>query len=228
MDKRVDRRAALLAVAVGSLGLAEFMRPRQHLSKVRARIDLARQVPTDFGHWREAKGLAPVLPDPEVQSRLDALYSQVLARNYVNAEGHGVMLSIAYGSDQSSEATSVHRPEFCYGAQGFQVRNLGVASLDVGGNTALQVQRLLATQTRRVEPISYWITLDELATLPGLGRKMAQIQFGLKGQIADGMLVRVSNLTKGGLEEDFAMQRDFIASLKLAISPEVRARYFGV
>ncbi|MBK7005654.1 MAG: EpsI family protein [Burkholderiales bacterium] len=70
------------------------------------------------------------------------LYSSTLQHLYQHA-GQRVMLSIAYGSDKSSEATSVHRPEFCYSAQGFKVRNFGEAKLNIG-TKQLQVQRLYA------------------------------------------------------------------------------------
>lgn len=220
------RKGALLcALLLGSLAAAEATRPRMHLFEVKAAIRLDEQVPKSFGEWREDTSITPVLPDPTVQAKLDELYTQVLARTYVNRKGTRVMLSIAYGSDQSSEATAVHRPEFCYSAQGFTVRNLGVGTVEFGQHQ-IAVQRLRGELGRRYEPITYWITLDETATLPGVGRKLEQMRYGLRGQIPDGMLVRVSTV---GLQdsEAYRIQSQFIEELYAQVSPSVRARYFG-
>jgi EpsI family protein len=216
----------LIAMAmVATTPAAELFRPTDRTADLRGPVRLAAQVPAQFGAWREDRGLRPVLPDPQLQATLDATYSQVLARTYVDAQGRRVMLSLAYGNDQSSETTAVHRPEFCYRAQGFEVREAGVATLALAG-APLQAQRLIAQYGSRFEPITYWVTLDETATLPGLRRKLQQIRHGLRGRIADGMLVRISTI--GLAEADaFALQARFAADLQQAIAPEVRARYFG-
>ncbi|KQY82879.1 hypothetical protein ASD35_25330 [Pelomonas sp. Root1444] len=178
-----------------------------------------------MGGWVVDASIIPLLPDASLQSKLDALYSQLLARTYVNAKGQRVMLSIAYGADQSSEATAVHRPEFCYSAQGFRVRNAGRHTLSFGPRQ-IEVQRLISEMGSRYEPITYWVTLDEHASLPGLSRKLDQLRFGLRGQIPDGMLLRVSTI---GLSQaqSFAVQEEFLETLYGAISPAVRTRYFG-
>lgn len=210
----------VLAAAVG-----EWMRPTQRLAETKAPIQLERQVPEAFGEWRIDRSIRPVLPDPSLQAQLDVLYSEVLARTYINARGQRVMLSIAYGSDQSNEATAVHRPEFCYSAQGFRVEGAGTGSLAIG-NTQVPVARLVARLGPRIEPITYWVTLDEAATLPGFGRKLQQIRYGLQGQIPDGMLVRVSTVSPV-LDESFAIQQRFLEQLHAAVPAAVRARYFG-
>ncbi|HET7864523.1 MAG TPA: EpsI family protein, partial [Burkholderiaceae bacterium] len=166
-----------------------------------------------------------VLPDPTLQARLDSVYDQTLARAYINARGERVMLTIAYGRDQSSEATAVHRPEFCYGAQGFQVRGRGVERVALDGG-AVSVQRLVGTLGQRVEPISYWVTLADQATLPGVGRKLAQLRLGLAGYVADGMLVRVSTIGMPATAP-YAAQDRFLQDLARALPSDVRARYFG-
>lgn len=220
------RALAMLLCMVAALALAEATKPRHRLAQDRPPIDLASQVPTEFGEWREDKSIQPLLPDPQLQARLDTLYTQVLARTYVNREGQRVMLSIAYGSDQGSEATAVHRPEFCYSAQGFVVKGAGVVAFDVGTQRALKVQRLVATQGQRVEPISYWVTLDDSATLPGFGRRLEQLRYGLRGDIPDGMLVRISTIGMP-VNESFAAHEAFIRSLRATVEPGISRRYFG-
>ena len=183
------------------------------------------QLPTSGSTKHLRKVLELGTADQMVQAVLDATYSQTLGRTYVNDKGQYVMLSIAYGSDQNSEATAAHRPEFCYTGQGFKVQNLGTHQVSLPGHQLL-VRHLVGTRGNQVEPISYWVTLDESATLPGLGRKLAQIRYGLKGMIADGMLVRVST-TGPDLAQAFAVQDQFIRDLQDHLPDSFKPRFFG-
>ena len=219
------RVAVLVALMAMAAVAGEALRPTNRLSETKTPIVLEKQVPEAFGEWRLDTSIRPVLPDPGLQAMLDVLYSQTLARTYVNAKGERVMLSIAYGSDQSNEATAVHRPEFCYSAQGFRVKVVDREVINIGG-TKVPVARVLAQLGQRNEPITYWVTLDEAATLPGLGRKLQQIKYGLQGQIPDGMLVRVSSISPS-LDDSFSVQQRFLEQMHAAVPVEVQARYFG-
>ncbi|MBX3618889.1 MAG: EpsI family protein [Rhizobacter sp.] len=225
LSRHVVRALLLLAAMLLAVGLAQALKPTRQIADRLPPIDLQAQVPLAFAGWQLDPDTAPVVPDPSLQERLDSVYDQTLARSYVNAAGDRVMLTIAYGRNQSSEATAVHRPEFCYGAQGFRVRSKGIGhlALATGG---LTVHRLVATLGTRVEPISYWVTLADQATLPGLGRKWAQLRMGLAGDVADGMLVRASTLGMQG-PAPYAAQDRFLRDLAGALPPGVRARYFG-
>jgi EpsI family protein len=225
MRSPVLRALLLAATLLVAAGLARGLKPERSIADELLRIDLRAQVPTAFGGWRVDPAVAPVLPDPTLQARLDSVYDQTLARTYVNPQGERVMLTIAYGRDQSSEATAVHRPEFCYGAQGFGIRHDGESRVVLPGGAAVRVQRLVGTLGQRVEPISYWVTLADQATLPGFGRKWAQLRMGLSGVVADGMLVRVSTLDAG--DTPYALQDKFLHDLARSLPPAVRARYFG-
>ena len=220
--KRVFLMVALMVLAAAA---GEWMRPTYRLAEHKPPIKLEQQIPEAFGEWRLDRSVIPVVPDPGLQAMLDALYSQTLARTYINAKGERVMLSIAYGSDQSNEATAVHRPEFCYSAQGFRVKTLESSRLTIG-TTSVPVARLVGQLGQRVEPITYWVTLDEAATLPGFGRKLQQIRYGLIGQIPDGMLVRVSSISPVP-DQAFALQQRFLDQLHAAVPAEMRTRYFG-
>ena len=221
----VARVLVLVALMVLAAVAGEIMQPTYRLAEHKPRIALESQVPEAFGEWRIDRSIVPVVPDPTLQAMLDVLYSQTLARTYINKQGQRVMLSIAYGSDQSSEATAVHRPEFCYSAQGFRVQTLEKSMLKIQG-TEVPVARLVGILGQRVEPITYWVTLDEAATLPGFGRKMQQIRYGLRGQIPDGMLVRVSTISASNADA-FAVQQRFLEQMYAAVPAEVRTRYFG-
>lgn len=205
---------------------ASIFKPTDRLASHKPKIQLDQQIPTSFGEWVLDTSQLPVLPNPQVQAKLDVLYSSTLARTYRNQSGQRIMLSIAYGSDQGSEATSVHRPEFCYSAQGFKVNNLGEAVATIG-TRHLRVQRLLGVLGQRREPITYWITLDETATLPGFSRKIEQLRYGLSGQIPDGLLFRISSIGTND-SEGFKLQEKFLNDLIVSMEPSILSRYFGI
>lgn len=213
------------AACVAAAGAAWALKPRQRASEVLRPVDLEKQVPTSFGDWQIDKQMVPVLPNPEVQAKLDAIYTQVLARTYYRSSGERVMLSIAYGADQGSDATSVHRPEFCYSAQGFVVRSYDEQPVKLA-ERQLVVRRLIARLGARNEPIMYWVTLNDTATLPGAERKIEQIRLGLLGQIPDGMLVRVSSIAADPAEA-YRSQEMFLKDMASVMPPELVNRYFG-
>lgn len=220
------RRGVVFAILSAVAGGASYaLKPRRRAAEELVKVDLERQVPSAFAGWSIDKSMIPVLPNPEVQAKLDEIYTQVIARTYVHAGGQRVMLSVAYGSDQGSDATSVHRPEFCYSAQGFSVRGAGEARLTVNGN-ALAVRRVVGSLGSRIEPITYWVTMNDRALLPGFDRKMTQIWLGLQGQIPDGMLVRVSTIGPA-IADGFLLQQQFLTDLHRGMATDVRGRYFG-
>lgn len=220
-------RAILVLLASCCVAAAsEVLKPHERIAASKPKIELAKQIPMRFGDWEVDDQVIPVLPSPELQEKINNMYNETLARTYRNREGVRVMLTIAYGSDQSSDATQVHRPEFCYSAQGFRVRDRGLASVKLNDVRELSVRRLVGEQGPRYEPISYWVTIDESVTLPGIRRKLEQLRFGLKGQIPDGMLVRVSTV---GLNDTqaYAVQDDFVRQLASHMSAKIYSRYFG-
>ncbi|MFY7974627.1 MAG: exosortase C-terminal domain/associated protein EpsI [Rubrivivax sp.] len=214
------------AVLLGSLPTAEALRPRRRRVDAMGTLELERDLPLAFGNWRNDDSIRPLLPDPAQQELLAATYHQVLARTMQRLDGVRVMLSVAYGVDQGGEATAVHRPEFCYRGQGFAVRPLGDHRLELAPGVQVPVRRLFATQGPRREAISYWLTLGQVAALPGLGRRLAQWREGLSGWIADGLIFRLSTLGEPSAEA-FEQHADCARSLWRAVGPERRARYFG-
>lgn len=222
LPKTVLVAAALMA---GSLALSEQLKPTVHLADIKPKIVLNTLFPSQFGDWKELPSVRPVIPDPVGQAVIDATYSQTLARTYVNTKGEMVMLSVAYGSDQNSEATAAHRPEFCYTGAGFTVAVEREHDV-VLPTHPLRVRHMLAVRGSQHEPVSYWVTLDEKATLPGLGRKLAQLRYGLQGQIADGMLMRVSSINENH-PQAYDLQDRFLKELYEQVPPAFRARVFG-
>ncbi|HCN68251.1 MAG TPA: EpsI family protein [Candidatus Accumulibacter sp.] len=219
------RNLILLLLMLASSGLAIALKPTQRIADNGPRIELHEVIPQQFGGWRIDPFLIPLSVTPDVQERLDAIYDQTLARAYVNGRGQRVMLSIAYGGDQGSDKTQVHRPEFCYAAQGFQLSKSFENELatDTG---SLPVRRLVATQGTRNEPITYWITVGDQVALPGISRKLLQIRYGITGKVPDGMLVRVSSISDQDAAA-YALHDEFIKDMLAATSADDRIRLAG-
>lgn len=214
-----------LAMLVAA-GLAFALTPREKLAEQGPKVDLEVMVPKQFGVWRVDETLAPQVVSPDVQAKLNAIYGQTLSRTYVNPKGERIMLSIAYGSNQSSDDFQVHRPEFCYKAQGFELMQSAddVVKLPWG---ALTVRRLVATTTRgRHEPITYWVTIGDKTTLPGIGRKLTQLSYGLTGKIPDGLLFRISTIHTDA-RKAYQLQDEFVANLLSSVPLSDRTRLAG-
>jgi EpsI family protein len=216
----------MIAGAVASV----VMMPSRVIADEKPPINLETLIPASFAGWKIDPSVTPVLPDPTVQTKLDQLYSQTLNRTYVNEAGQRVMLSIAYGRNQNSESTAAHRPEFCYVSQGFAIHAFGQQTMKLSSH-AIQAVRLQAMAGGRVEPISYWITLNDEASVPGFDRKLRQLRYGLQGLIVDGMLVRVSSLvdshTPVDTLPDYSLHDRFVGELEAAVPTAFRARIFG-
>lgn len=218
-------RALIVALLMlASAAAAVLARPTRHLADQIGKPDLELLFPKQFGDWRVDTNLPVVLPSPDVQAQLDKIYNQVLARTYVNGKGQRVMLSVAYGGDQS-DGTSAHRPEVCYPAQGFAIVSNEAATLSIDGQT-VPVRRLVSRLGPREEPITYWIAVGGQVVTSGIAQKLAQMRYGLNGVIADGMLMRVSSID-GVPAHAYAVQDAFLAELARAVEPQARARVFG-
>lgn len=213
-----------LALCVAAAG-GGALKPTKHIADQGPRIDLETMIPKQFGEWKLDETIVPIQVSPDVQVKLNKIYNQTLSRTYVNVQGEKIMLSIVYGSNQRNNDFQVHRPEFCYISQGFQVSSKSDANLDVQGRT-IPIRRLLAIQGQRVEPITYWITVGDKATLPGIGRKLTQLRYGLTGTIPDGLLVRVSSI---GSDEQFAytLQQRFVVDLLASLKSSDRVKLTG-
>lgn len=224
----MKRRHAILSLALmaSGAGAAKVMRPKVYVSELLPKFTLEQVFPRRFGDWRIDELTPVVLPSPDVQKALDAVYNQVLSRTYVNSDGRRIMLSVAYGGDQS-DGTKIHRPENCYPGQGFSISGNHKSTMALPGGALLPVRRLVGTLGGRVEPITYWMMVGEQATLSSLDNKLAQLQFGLRGQIADGMLIRISSISRE-TEEAYALHDRFSGEMYAAIEPGMRKRIFGL
>ena len=225
MMNSVRWRALLAAlIMLAGAALAYLGKPGVYLADQIGKPDLESLFPKQFGRWRLDARMGVVLPAPDVQAALDAIYNQVLSRTYVNADGQRIMLSVAYGGDQS-DGTSAHRPEICYPAQGFEI----TANTKAVQNTALgtlPVRQLMSRLGGRNEPITYWVVVGSEVATSGIEQKLAQMRYGLRGVISDGMLVRVSSID-ADRARGHALQSAFISELAGAMPSPARSRVFG-
>lgn len=210
---------AMICASVGAM----VMTPRT-MTDGAATIQLAALIPESFGPWRVDASVVPIAPSPDVQAKLAKIYNQTFARTYINDRGQRVMLSVAYGGDQS-DAMRVHLPEVCYATQGFQIDQQAFGVLEMGAGT-LPVKRLVATKGPRTEPITYWIVVGEKIARTSTEQKIAQLHYALRGTVPDGMLVRVSTISRE-TEASYAIQQTFVDALRAGLQFDERTRFFG-
>ncbi|MBA2722749.1 MAG: EpsI family protein [Methylibium sp.] len=223
---KLNRRKAIVAVAAmgSAAAAARTLMPTRKLADL-WHTDLEQMFPATFGDWEVDKSLPVVLPSPDTQALLDKLYNQVLARAQLNRRtGERVMLSVAYGGDQS-EALSAHLPEVCYPAQGFTLDGAETVSLELAGRN-IPARRMRTRSGHRHEPVTYWLTLGETVAATRMQRKLQQVRFGLRGWIPDGMLVRVSTIDTDATH-GFAVQYDYLRSLAASVPAAHASRVLG-
>jgi EpsI family protein len=215
LSRPVAQALAMVVAMVLVALLSQAGKPVHKLADQRARFDLEKVIPEQFGDWRLLRAGGVVLPDPSVLANLQRLYTQTLSRAYVNSRGTVIMLSIAYGDDQRA-TMAVHYPEVCYPAQGFQVRSNRVDSV-VTPHGTLPVRRLETELSRqRFEPVTYWVTIGDRISLGGFERRLIELEYGMQRVIPDGLLFRVSSINRDSpqaFRDQDAFTRDLLAAL---------------
>lgn len=216
---------AFIALAGVSIASAEAWRPRTRLAAQRSALKLDTIFPRRFADWVIDDRIPVQLVSPDTQAMLDKIYNQLLSRTYINPNGDRIMLSVAYGGDQS-DATRTHRPEVCYPAQGFQVRSSAETVVVLASGARLPVRTLVTNLGNRVEPLTYWVVVGDQVVLSGTQQKLAQLHYGMRGVIPDGMLVRVSSIDQDTARA-LRVQEKFVKDMASALDPDWRAGVIG-
>lgn len=220
-------KALLLALCMSAAAaVAAVARPTQKLVDTLPQLRLEHAVPMQFGAWvTDTQSVAGVV-NPQQTTLLNKLYSQILTRTYVDRDGYRIMLSIAYGEDQR-DANQLHYPEICYPAQGFQLISKTTGTLHFNG-ASIPVKKLeTSLSNTRFEPVLYWTTVGDQAVIGGAEKKLAEMHYGLKGMIPDGLLFRVSSIDRDS-EGAFKRQEAFIRDLLGVLNPADRKRIAGL
>lgn len=218
------RNFILLALMLAASGLAVALKPRHLTADEAPQISYEKIIPKSFGDWIAEENTNTLVVNPQQEEQLNSLYSEIVTRTYVNRlTGRRVMLSIAYGADQTRN-NQVHKPEVCYPAQGFQL--LGTRKDQTHTDSGdIPVMRVLTRQGSRVEPVTYWIRVGDKIVRGALEQNMVRLQFGLRGALPDGLLFRVSTIEENP-EPAYKLHDAFVGELLKALTPQERS-YLG-
>ena len=203
-----------MALMLLSAGIALSIRPTSRLADQKPPITLEKIIPASFGDWREINQNTQSIVNPQEQKMLSELYSQTLSKTFINSVGYRIMLSIAYGGDQSRDL-GVHRPEVCYVAQGFQLSSKEKVSVQIG-DIQVPAMRMQTRLGSRNEPVTYWIRIGDKVVRGNLELGFARLSYGVQGKIADGLLFRVSSIDSDSTTA-FNIQEKFASDLATAV-----------
>ncbi|KQW42126.1 methanolan biosynthesis protein EpsI [Pelomonas sp. Root662] len=212
---------------MGAAAIAAWrLTPTQRMASLHGEMNLESMIPKQFGEWQVDLTVTGGVVNPQQEELLKQLYSQILSRTYINRVGQRVMLSIAYGNDQR-DGLQLHYPEVCYPAQGFRLAANSKVELKLAGATipARRLETVFGNQ--RYEPVTYWTVIGETAVLGGIDKKLAEMRYGFRDLIPDGLLFRVSSIDRD-TNAAFALQDQFSNALLQAIPEGVRGRFAGV
>lgn len=207
-----------LAAAMGNLLKPKAIIYDQH------KFGLSENIPHSFGSWSVDSSVAPVVLDPSTVEAVTAIYSDTLSRTYVHADGTRIMLSIAYGNQQTTKLKT-HRQEVCYGAQGFTISNLIHTKEKILG-VDIPATRLIATKGSRREPLIYWFTMGNSVVQGHFERLLVQLKYAVSGEIPEGYLIRVSSISDDA-SAAYSNQLDFLNELFKEIPDFMLARLIG-
>lgn len=217
--------AVVLAIMLGSVAMAELLKPRKYWADVIGDPHYETLIPRQFGDWRELPHANRVVVNPVQEENLMRLYSETFARTFVHKPtGRLIMLSIAYGRDQSND-TQLHTPEACYPSQGFKVENRTEHSVNSDFGPIASVQLMTTMGPQRTEPLTFFVRVGDGVARGSRDRNLARIRMALQGYRVDGMLFRVSEVTKRS--NAFELQDLFIHDLLNAVGPDGRRRIIG-
>jgi len=210
-------------MSAASVG-ATYLMPQADVTSKSQVPDLALMLPKTFGRWSEDRNTVPLEVSPDVARILGTIYDATLSRTYTNTENQSVMLSIAYGANQS-RALQLHKPEVCYSSQGFRIGNQSLGMWRFDGVT-IPTMHLVGTLGKRIEPVTYWMRIGNDIARGWLEQNLIRLKYGTRGSIPDGVLFRVSSISSD-TDAAFELQRSFVQELLVAMTPEARRMFVG-
>lgn len=215
--------AAALMASVSGLG--KWAQPTTRMADLEKREPLTNVFPEHIGRWRLDHAVVNVPLPPDVAAQIQKIYTEVVERTYIGPDGERMMVTIAYGRDQS-DGFKVHRPEICYAAQGFTVSDPVPGQLSFGGPRPIDVIRVDTNKGNRFEPVTYWMVIGDTVVNTPLTHKLHQIRYAFHGVIADGLLVRISSFSQDPAEA-YAKQDAFTKEWASIVPVSQRSRLFG-
>lgn len=219
---RVRRQSLMFACGMGVTSLLAAVAPPRRRKGAPERVNLDTLFPLNVGPWRTV-GAVNAFVRP-ANNPVYRIYEQVLERTYVDDAGLPIMLSVAYGGNQT-DGLELHRPEVCYRYGGFSVRGVRPAEVRAG-KLALPVTRMIAELPGRTEPVTYWTTLAGELVSDANTYRLLNLSYAVQRLIVEGMLVRVSSIDTLA-ERAYAVHSRFVEALVLALPPNDRNLVIG-
>jgi EpsI family protein len=212
--------ALMFACALAML----VLKPTKFRADLVGMPDLERIVPKEFGPWRMVPTASGAMIDPQTREAVNSLYDVTLERTYEHSTtGRRIMLSIAYGRDQSI-AKQAHTPDMCYRSVGFRIDRILPADIVTPFGT-VRAMRNEAVLGLRNEPLTYWIVVGDRIRRGSGERNFERMRYAARGLLVDGVLFRVSEITRS--PDAFALQDTFIRALLGALPLTDRQRLVG-
>ncbi len=224
MSRIVKNLFLLLLMVVASV-CAYVAKPPTYMATVSPRASLTSELPAVIQNWKKLPMDIATVVDPTRQAVLSYLYTETLAENFANDSNQRIMLSIAYGKDQS-DGHDVHKPDLCYPAQGFTILEQRGMTLELDTNHRINVQYLKTQNGERIEPLIYWTTAGDFVYQSRWQKKLIAFDYAKYKLIPDGMIVRVSTIEA---DDAVAMKEisEFVRDWYAAMPAAQRKRYFG-
>jgi EpsI family protein len=220
---QISRTALLLAALMACASATGFVSQPSEANAPKPQFEDT--IPKEFAGWRSIDERGLVVSNPEANELLRKLYGDLLSRIYVNKAGYRIMLSLAWGANQTGNLQA-HLPTVCYAAQGFAVEPRPPADIATPFGH-IDAARIATVSGARHEPVTYWLTNAGELVAGATGKRWAQIRMWLEGTIPDGMLFRVSSIDTD-TDRAFAVQEQFVADLLANLDPGLRKRLSGL
>ncbi len=214
-----------LILMLGAVVLAEQIKPRTYWADYIGEPRYKSMVPEQFGEWMAWPHVANAVVNPVQEASLNRIYSQTYSRAFVHQpSGRVIMLSIAYGRDQSND-TQIHTPEQCYPSQGFRVNKRENTDLNTPFGLIKAVRLKTTMGAERSEPLTFFIRVGNAVARGSKERNLERIKMATRGFLVDGTLIRVSEITRS--EDAFDLQAQFLNDLLKALPANDRAYFIG-
>ena len=134
------------------------------------------------------------------------------------------MASFAYGAAQT-RAGQLHHPETCYAAQGFVLSPASPAKVELGGADFV-LKSFSAQASSRQEHVWYWMRVGARVVYSQFAQAMSRYDASIRGKENDGVIVRVSLISKDRTEAQTACL-SYVRQLWGALDDNPRRFFFG-
>ncbi|MFM9978660.1 MAG: exosortase-associated protein EpsI, V-type [Sphingomonadaceae bacterium] len=219
----ISRRNFVIGGAlIGAAGVAYARQPRTMQPRIpKGRIDA--MLPARIGGWTFESSSGLVVPPPDATS--DRLYDEIVTRVYTSPNLMPMMLLIAYSNLQDG-MLQVHRPETCYPVGGYTLSDSRIIDVPLAPNVNVPCRFFSAEGTGRSEQVLYWTRIGRLIPGRWIEQRWAVVDANLRGEIPDGILVRVSALANDA-NQALPVLKQFASAMTQGVTPSARRLLIG-